>query len=278
MKRLWIDGVGVWGPGLDGWAESAPVLAGARPYVAAPLRLPAAEALPPAERRRVGLTLKLALAAGLDAARGVDTASLASVFCSTGADCDNCHQILETLASPSRAVSPTRFHNSVHNMPAGYWGIATGSMAPSTTLCAFDATFGAGLLEAATQAAASGRPCLLVAYDTPYPEPIHACRPLPAAAGVGLLLSAEPGARSIASLDLSLCTDAATGLDDPALEALRAAVPTARALPLLRLLARGEAGRVVVDAIAPQRLCLTVAPMPGGGAAPGGDAGGGDAA
>ena len=37
------------------------------------------------------------------------------------------HEICEALATDEREVSPTRFHNSVHNASAGYWGIATRS-------------------------------------------------------------------------------------------------------------------------------------------------------
>ena len=79
------------------------------------------------------------------AASGLDASGLVSVFSSSGADGDNCHAICETLAGTDRQISPTRFHNSVHNAPSGYWGIATGAMAPSTSICTYDATFGAGL-------------------------------------------------------------------------------------------------------------------------------------
>ena len=77
--------------------------------------------------------------------KSADLAQLATVFSSTAGDCDNSHVILETLASADRALSPTRFANSVHNAAAGYWSIATGAKAESTVLCAFDASFGAGL-------------------------------------------------------------------------------------------------------------------------------------
>src|SRR5665647_1155890 len=127
-QNLYLDGVGLFGPGLTGWEQACEVLAGRQPYVAAPTALPAVEKLPPAERRRVGIPVKLSLAIGLAAARhaGADLASLATVFSSTEADCANTHAILEALASNDRALSPTRFHNSVHNAPSGYWSIATG--------------------------------------------------------------------------------------------------------------------------------------------------------
>lgn len=262
MNRLQVhvEGVGVFGPGLSGWAQAAPTLRGEQAWSAAPLQLPPPEALPPAERRRVGLALKLSMAVGFDAVRQADQdpASLATVFSSTGGDCDNCHLILETLASDDRAVSPTRFHNSVHNMPAGYWSIATACMAPSTSLCAHDATFAAGLLEAATQVVCHDQATLLVAFDTSYPEPMSALRPIAHAMGVGLVLSPRRTARSRATLALSLTAQAPDVLDDPLLEGLRQAVPAARGLPLLMLLAAGRSGWVVLEQLDGANLAVEV--------------------
>jgi hypothetical protein len=255
-QNIYLDGVGLFGPGLTGWAQACDVLCGRQPYVTAPTALPAVEKLPPAERRRVGTPVKLSIGIGLEAARhaGADLANLASVFSSTEADCDNSHAILEALASPDRALSPTRFHNSVHNAASGYWGIATGSMQPSTSLCAFDATFAAGLLEAATQAISSGKPCLLLAYDTAYPEPLQHLRPIPAAMGVALVLNPcqTPAAR--ARLKLTLSDSAATRMPQDDLEHLRQSIPVARSLPLLALLAQGRSGSVVVEYLDTLRL------------------------
>ena len=70
-----------------------------------------------------------------------------------------CHEICQALALAAREVSPTRFANSVHNAAAGYWSIATGSMMESNVLCAFDASFVAGLLDAMTQLRWIGKRC-----------------------------------------------------------------------------------------------------------------------
>src|SRR5690606_40428753 len=69
----------------------------------------------------------------------------AAVFASSGGDYPIIDQICKALCEPERLVSPTQFHNSVHNSAAGYWSIATGSRAPSTSISAFDDTFAAGL-------------------------------------------------------------------------------------------------------------------------------------
>ncbi|HBH37930.1 MAG TPA: 3-oxoacyl-ACP synthase [Curvibacter sp.] len=244
-----VQGIGVYGPGLTGWAQTADVLAGRSTYASAPIQLPAPEALPAAERRRAGTTIKLAFAVGFEAIRqaGADASTLRSVFTSSGGDCDNCHAILETLASADRAVSPTRFHNSVHNAPSGYWSIATACRATTTSLCAYDGSFAAGLLEAATQVRSAQEPCLLLTYDTPYPGPLGASRRISQPFGLALLLTPEAGRGTLATLDLGLSPRSAEALDDAALEALRKGAPAARSLPLLREIARGTRGRVALD-------------------------------
>jgi hypothetical protein len=260
--QVHVEGIGLYGPGLTGWSDTRAVLAGAAPIEIAPVKLPAPEALPPAERRRVGLALKLAMAAAFEAVRqaGADAAALAAVFSSTGGDCDNCHLILEGLAAADRTVSPTRFHNSVHNMPAGYWSIATACMAPTTSLCAYDATFAAGLLEAACQTTSTQAPCLLVAYDTAYPEPLFAQRPIPHAFGVGLVLSPRRTEKSLYTLSIALGDAAPSRMDDTGLEQLRTSVPAARSLPLMRALARNERTAVVIDYLDGLSLAVEASP------------------
>ena len=253
----YIDGVGLLGPGLEGWAEGQAILAGQQPYVARPLSLPAPLALPPAERRRAGAVVKVALAAASEAIAqaGISAAGVASVFASSGADGDNCHAICEALASGDRLISPTRFHNSVHNAPAGYWSIAAKAMTPSSVVCAFDASFGAGLIEAMTLMASTGLPCLLVAYEAPYPQPLHATRPLPGAFSLALLLSPQAGPQSLARLSMELVDGVPDVLADAGLEALRQAIPSARGLPLLAALAQ-SGGRAVLDYLAPLRIAV----------------------
>jgi hypothetical protein len=244
-----VRGVGVIGPGLRGWPAAREALAGRMPYVPAPTVLPVPEALPATERRRAGKCVKLALATGLEAAAaaGLDPASLATVFASSSGDGENCHAICETLASDDRMISPTRFHNSVHNAPAGYWSIATGATASADCIAAFDGSFGAGLLEALARVAAEPRDAvLLLAYDAPYPEPLNGARPIPDAFGVAFALGAvdAPGPGPVIRVDLAPARP--DTMEVAALEALRAGIPAARALPLLALLASGRSGTVAI--------------------------------
>lgn len=262
MSRLaaHIEGVGLLGPGFDGWEAAAAVLAGRAPYQPAATVLPAPALLPAAERRRSGPMVRLAIAVGAAAAAaaGSDLATLPTVFSASSGDGANCHEICQTLASSDRQISPTRFHNSVHNAASGYWSIAAGAMEKASVLCAHDASFGAGLLEAMAQVAADRTPVLLIVADTSYPEPLFAARPIPDAFGVALLLSPQAGERTLARIALELASEPATTMDDAALEALRAAIPAARSLPLLAALARRETARVALDYLDGTKIALTI--------------------
>ncbi|MGH8757997.1 MAG: beta-ketoacyl synthase chain length factor [Burkholderiales bacterium] len=262
--RVFVESVGILAPGLAGWAASRAVLAGTAPYRAAELSLPNPDVLPAVERRRTGAPVKLAIAVGQDALAGSarSGAELPTVFTSSGSDGEVIQEICVTLAGTERQVSPTRFHNSVHNAPSGYWGIAMRSRALSTSLCAFDWSFAAGLIEAATQIGVTGDAVLLIAYDLPYPEPLRSARPVSALFGAALLLTRDRDSRSIAGLELALSRDRGrtSRLDDAGLESLRRENPGARGLPLLAALARRRPDDVVLEYVAGNAIDIAVSP------------------
>lgn len=245
-----VLGIGLCGPGLADWAQGQALLREPSAWVGAATVLAAPARLAPTERRRAGAVVKLSFAVADQACAqaGAEVHTLATVFSSTGADSANCHAMCEALAQPERLVSPTRFTNSVHNAAAGYWHIATQSRAPSTSLCAYDGSFAAGLLEAVVQAQSLKRPVLLVAADVPYPEPLNGKRPLPDAFGIALLIDPDASA-GVAGLRIGLVADgtAPTACVHDGFDALRRTIPAARGLPLLERLARGGAGTVDID-------------------------------
>lgn len=259
----WIDGVGLIAPGLPDWPSAAAVLAGRQAWQATPSVLPAPAGLPAAERRRASRVIRLALALGHEAAAhaGADVSRLATVFAASGADGHNCHALCEQLAGDDRQISPTRFHNSVHNAAAGYWGIASRSMAPCQSVCAYDGSWGAGLLDALAQVQVDGAPVLLVGYDSEYPQPLHAKRPLPDAAGMAWLLSPERTATSRALMRVTPGSrHAPTPMADSALEALRQQFAALRALPVLAALATGQSAELVLDYLPGHGLDVRVQP------------------
>jgi len=248
--QLGIAGIGVLGPGLTGWQQAAPLLRTPSDWTSAPTVVPPPDRLPPTERRRASLAVKAAVVVADQACAmaGVDAATVATVFTSASGDPAICHAMCEALAKPERVVSPTRFTNSVHNAPAGYWHIAVQSRRASTSLAAYDASANAGLLEAAVQCSATRAPVLLAAYDIPYPAPLHALRPLPDVFAFALLLVPDA---SPAPWRLSVALaggGAAAHCDGDGLERLRRGIPAARALPLLQALAREREASLVLEA------------------------------
>ncbi len=265
--RIYVEGVGICGPGLPDWQAARPMLAGRQTYVQAPAVPAPSSLLPPNERRRASLIVKFALAVGTEAfaASGRDAAGFATVFTSSGGDGDTIHAIMSTLTSESRELSPTRFHNSVHNAAAGYWSILSGAKAASSSICAHDDSFAAGLLEAAAQLSAGEPAVALLAYDVQYPSPLAELRPIAAAFAAALILSFEPSDSAIASLDLELLAapGAATEMALPGLEMLRLGVPAARCLPLLAAIDGGNIADVTLAYLEDMAIVLRVCPMAG---------------
>jgi hypothetical protein len=233
-----IHGVSVWGPGLDGWTTSELVLGGARDYVGSEVSPPPSSLLSATERRRTGAAARLALIVAQQASEmaGIVPGGIPSLFATSNGDGAVVHAILETLAA-DQPVSPTQFHNSVHNAAAGYWSITTGSQQASTCLTCHDATAATALLMALAEIETERRPLLLCVYDAPLPAPLSACRPTCGLFGAGFVLSPESGQKSVARLSLRYQgTPPPPGADTPRLPALRQLARSNPAARLLRLL------------------------------------------
>lgn len=262
--RLYIEGIGLLGPGLESWSLSQAVLTGIAAYQTAPTLIRSSDMLPAAERRRAGVPIKLAMAVGQEALlqSGRAAQTVATVFTSSSGDNDNAHAINNILATAPLEMSPTRFHNSVHNAAAGYWCIATGSHAPSSSLSAFDTSFAAGLLESAAQVTMDDAVVALIAYDHPHPEPLNTVRTITASFGMALLLAPHQTERALAMIELELVsgTTDETTMHDSGLEALRRGIPAARGLPLLSALADGSDAHIRIACTTDHYLQLHVTP------------------
>jgi len=228
-----VRGVAVLGPGLPGWAASRAILAGEAPWEATPFTPPPPALLAATERRRTSPAVRLALALATEAAEasGLPPESLDTIFASSNGDGQVIGSILAGLQEREVAISPTQFHNSVHNAAAGYWGIAAGSQRASASVGGHDWVFASGLLQAAIQVAAIRQPVLFTACDTPLDHPLAAKRPTACAFGLALVLAPDgPGAMLGIGYEAQPCDEAALALDNPC----------ARGLPLLEALAAGR--------------------------------------
>jgi len=263
--RVYLESVGLYGPGLDGWAASRPIFAGLAEYVPAPTVIPPSRLLPSNERRRAAPAVKIALAVGDEALaqESPDRRRGATVFASSGGDPDTIHSIIETLTSSERDVSPTRFHNSVHNAPSGYWTIAMQSHESSTSIACHDTSVAAGLLEGAVQAIVDDKVVTVIGYELPYPNPLAAVRPVNEAFGVAFVLAPRASQHSLSRLNIEIlqATASASRMADSGLEKLRKTNPAAQCLPILSAIARKSSETIVLDYTHGGQLSVSVSPV-----------------
>jgi hypothetical protein len=260
MMAVYLDAVGLVGPGMAGWREGAKVLADESRYRYGELSSYTPELLPVNERRRVSATVRLALKVAEEAMAqsSLDIRGLCSVFATRDGDTEIIHRICTALTQPGRPVSPTQFHNSVHNAAAGYWAIAARSPMPSTTVSAYGTSFVAGLMEASAQVQVEARPVLLVAYDRLPPEPIAACVGTYPSFAVAMVLSPDATAQSTRLSIETVSRQPVESMGCEALEQLRVGNPAACVLPLLRALAIGVPGRVILPHVNGLQLAVGV--------------------
>ncbi|UHQ20350.1 beta-ketoacyl synthase chain length factor [Lysobacter sp. KIS68-7] len=251
-----VEGIGFWCNGLPDWnAARAFVREGALPE-GAPAR-PSPQVLAPNERRRAPDTVAVALEVALAAcqAAGREPRDLPSVFASTHGDLGITDYMCSTLVADPRSVSPTRFHNSVHNAAAGYWTIGAGCTQATTAISAYDASFAEGLVEALVQLHAGQDAVLLVGYDGASTGPLSPMSRSEGLLGAALVLSreAKPGAPRIA---VEMVDDAATTPAD-VLARMAGGNASAPMLPLFEALAHG-AGEVHLTAGHDRRLRVRI--------------------
>lgn len=253
-----ILGIGFWAPGLPDWETAAGFARGAAPAGDAGAR-PSSQLLAPNERRRAPETVSVALEVALAAcvAAGREPAALPSVFASTHGDLAITDYMCATLAEAPATISPTRFHNSVHNAAAGYWTIGAGCMQPATALSAYRATFAQGLLEALAQLAmGDAGAVLLVAYDAPARGPLGTQARSEGLLGAGLVLG-RSGGSGLVRLRATLADGAPSVADGP-LARHAAGNAMAPMLPLFDALA-GDGDLVALEAGPGRVLRLEIA-------------------
>jgi len=239
-RTIAVTGIGAWTQGVPDWTTLRGVLRGERSLAEDAPAKPAANLLPAAERRRApdGVRLAAEVAAQACAMAGCDAAALPCIFASTQGELAITDYVCETLAHTPLELSPTKFHNSVLNAPAGYWTIATGCIAASSAVSAHHRSFSAGLLEALSLACAETTPVLFACCDVASTGPLIEMTRTSLAFGAALVLSPHSvsGARFAWSLREGIAAaPAPAGLPLPAVAGDNPA--NAQALALLSALA-----------------------------------------
>ena len=247
--RLYVNGVALWAPRLPGWEVASDVLAGRAPPPGEAAPRPSPELLPPTERRRAPDTVAVALEVASAACRfaGLAPASLPCVFSSMHGDLAITDYMCGAMASDPLLVSPTRFHNSVHNAAAGYWTIAAECTRPYTALSAGECSFGAGLLESCLQALSGNENILFVAYDIDARGPLAAVARSKHLLSAALVLGPSRGAHALAQFSFDTITSAGLVASQarPEAAALVAGNSTKSCLPFMEALALGGTREVL---------------------------------
>lgn len=246
-----IMSVGLLGPGLPDWDAGRRVLDGSAAYAPDEVAPPPPAHLSARERRRTSHGVRLALAVAQDAVdnSGDAAKSLPTVLGWPHGDGPVMHRLLETLATPERYVSPTDFHNSVHNVAVGYWTIASGSHEPCSSIAAGEGTFPASLLKALTEVACEARRVLLVVCSMPFPEPLDTVCPVGGSFGAALVLAPPREKGGLAEITARYRTGGALSPSMPATAGLRPLWQTnaaARAVPLLECVARDNSATIAI--------------------------------
>ena len=166
-----VTGIGAWGNGFYHWNSLAELLNGGVLDIQA-AATPKPEVIPSNERRRAPLPVKLAVETSWQATQMAqsDPKDLPCVFVSGLGDTQLTDYMCRVLAGEDKALSPTKFHNSVHNAAAGYWTISTGCMQSANSVAGFEESVSLALMEALIQAQSLNAPLLLTFYDAPSSE------------------------------------------------------------------------------------------------------------
>ncbi|VAW49506.1 3-oxoacyl-[ACP] synthase [hydrothermal vent metagenome] len=169
-----ILSLGLTAPGLISFEQLKVIIAEKRePNISEPIEKYSPSFLPPNERRRTSITIKLALKTAEEAwnsyRKMIPNASdqMPVLFVSKDGDSFISSNMCQELSEDNPMISPTQFHNSVHNASVGYWMIGQNNQAPASAISAGEFAIGNGLLEAVLQSQEAQKPVLVVFYDLP---------------------------------------------------------------------------------------------------------------
>ena len=215
MIRVDVVGIGAWSELFPDWSALEQGLNGG-PWPDGHKLVP--ELLPATLRRRAPQTVKLAVEVMHQAISmaGIEADSVGVVFASSMSDMQTTDRSCHTLAEHPELISPTQFHNSVHNAATGYWSIITKSHEPANAICAHDYSPFMALLEAAIQCVDENRSMLVVSQEVETPLPFSSiCANRNPCAAALLITSEGRGEDTLARLQFEVIDEAVTWPDVP---------------------------------------------------------------
>lgn len=236
-----IIGCGAWGPGFTDWDSLSSLLtSNQQPELT--FTKPAPQIIPANERRRAPLLVKMAVETSWQAvsASRLSPQNVACVFGSGLGDTDITDYLCKALTTDLKQLSPTKFHNSVHNTAAGYWTISTACMEAANSIAAYQHTAGMVMLEALCQCIEQEQPVLITLYDTEVSLVLRELFPCEHNIALSLLIApVQSGYPN--PLILSVATETTANclrpLRNPALEKIKNTNPAAQLLNLMENIA-----------------------------------------
>jgi hypothetical protein len=262
MTKLDIASIGIWGPGFANWQEFSNGLSSGFSEGTSELK---PTVISPRERRRAPQSVKLAAEVMQQACAtaALDPTTIATVFSSSMGDMDITDYMCDIVGKTPRGMSPTKFHNSVHNAASGYWSIATQSHQAATAISAFGFTASMAFVEAAIQTVEEKLPVLVVCQEMKAPTPFREICPSSTSFSTALLLTPDGfGTKPLAHCEFSIDEKSARWPSLPTdLQSELTDNFGARLLPLLAAIAQDKATSGSLQCLEfpiNEHLCLSI--------------------
>lgn len=186
MKPVYVCGLGFFTPGFasaEAWCDRKEDPS---------IEKPEASILEGPLRRRATPLSRLAIEALVQAAAAaaLDLSTVSTVWATAHGEHTPAIKMLRMMRTGEGRVSPTQFHNSVHNTAGGYASIASQNTGRSTTLTGGSELVGAAMLEAWCLIEDGAKDVAVVLADEPLQAP-YAPDPPTAPLSLAFVLSAD---------------------------------------------------------------------------------------
>ena len=237
MRPVYVRGLGLWTPGFtsaNAWCDGD-----LDPTIEAP---DVALLEGPLRRRSTQLTrMSVEVFEQATSQAGCDVSTLPSVWATSHGEHSTAIKILSMMQRGTGKLSPTQFHNSVHNTAGGYASIATHNSAASTTLTGGRELVASTFLEALCHLEGSCEEVVVVLADEPLLAPFELAGASAPLALSFCLSSSSEGARAVLT---GLRRDAVAPLKQPD---RFGRLYIAAALPLLERIVHRRPGTVALE-------------------------------
>lgn len=194
MNPAYLRGVGLWTPEYanpEAWCrgESGPRAA----------TKPEAALLKGALRRRASPLTRMSVEVLEQAtsAAGANPGAITTIWATAHGEHGTAIRLLKMMRRGDGKLSPTHFHNSVHNTPSGYASIAAANGLPSTTLTGGPELVASSFLEAFCHLEAGAGEVVIVMADEPLQAPFDR-QDMRAPLALAFFLSSAPEGASTA--------------------------------------------------------------------------------